>query len=149
MNSGIISIKTTESTFCVTANRMPPIISGASSMMYGKAWCSWRLGPAGSIRFCCSKRGTTRGERLKSISGELGAELCPVPSDTTETVVSPRATVSEEFSVARVTGSPSISRPLAEFVSTISTVSPTVMRACRLEVSGSVSRMSTSRSRPM
>ncbi len=148
MNSGIISMKITDSMFCVTAKRTAPIISGATSMMYGNGWCSWRRGPAGSVRVGGSKRGTTRGERLKLISGELGAAPWLPPRDTTDTVVSPRVTVSEEFSVARVTGSPSISRPLAEFVSTISTVSPTVMRACRLEVSGSVSRMSTSRSRP-
>ncbi len=149
MNSGIMAMNTTEMMFRVTANRMPPISSGATSMMYGNGWGSGRLGPAGRTRLGASKRGTTRGERLKSTRGDVGAAAWLRPSGTTVTVVSPRVTVSEEFSVARVTGSPSIRSPLAELVSTISTLSPTVILACRFEVSGSESLMSTSRSRPM
>lgn len=96
-----------------------------------------------------SNLGSTRGERLKSTNGDDGPPPWLRDNATTPTVVSPRVTVSEDCNVARVTGSPSIRRPLAEFVSTISTVSPTVMRAWRLEVKGSVSRMSASLSLPM
>ena len=107
------------------------------------------MAPPGGTRFDGLNRGTTRGERLKSTRGDVGAAAPLRASGTTVSSVSPNVTVSEEFSVARVTGSPSIWRPLAEFVSTISMLSPTVMRACRFDVSGSVSRTSTSRSRPM
>src|SRR6478609_2795867 len=99
-------MKITDIMFCVTAKTTAPIISGAISMMYGKGWRSWRVGPDGTVRLRGSNRGTTRGERLKSISGELGAAPWLPPSETTETVVSPRVTVSEEVRVARVTGSP-------------------------------------------
>ncbi|MDI2022576.1 hypothetical protein PJL18_03116 [Paenarthrobacter nicotinovorans] len=149
MNSGIIAMKSTDRRFWVTAKSTPPISSGATSMMYGNGWCSGRFGPAGGTRLGDSNRGSTRGERLKSTSGDDGPPPWFRERETTPTVVSPSVTVSDDASVARVTGRPSMRRPLAEFVSTISTVSPTVMRAWRLEVSGSESRMSASRSRPM
>ncbi|CPU66101.1 Uncharacterised protein [Mycobacteroides abscessus] len=41
-----------------------------------------------------------------------------------------------------------MTRPFAEFVSVISIVSPTVMRACRFDTCGSLRRMSMLRSRP-
>src|SRR6478672_6236034 len=105
MNNGIISMKTMDSTFCVTAKITAPIISGATSMMYGKGWSSGRLGPDGRTRLGTSKRGTTRGDLLKSTRGDVGAAAWLWPSGTTVTVVSPSVTVSEEFKVARVTGS--------------------------------------------
>jgi hypothetical protein len=40
--------------------------------MYGKGWCSGRLGPAGG-RASVPNRGTTRGDRLKSTRGDVGA----------------------------------------------------------------------------
>src|SRR6476620_7422563 len=128
MKRGIISMNTTESTFWVTAKITAPIISGATSMMYGNGWSSGRLGPAGRTRLGTSKRGTTRGERLKSTRGDVGAAAWLCPSGTTVTVVSPRVTVSDEFRVARVTGSPSIRRPLAELVSFFTVLSPTEIR---------------------
>jgi hypothetical protein len=149
MKSGIISMNSTESGLLVTAKITAPISSGATIMMYGNGLSSGRLGPAGTTRLGSSKRGTTRGDRLKFTRGDVGAAAWLCPSGTTVTVVSPRVTVSEELSVARVTGSPSIKSPFAELVSTISTPSPTVMRAWRLDVSGSERRMSTSRSRPI
>ncbi len=69
-------------------------------------------------------------------------------SATTDTTVLPIVTVSDDVSVERVMRCPPMTRPLAEFVSVISIVSPTVRRACRLEICGSLSRMSMLRSRP-
>src|SRR5687767_13348895 len=114
-------MNSTESGLLVTAKITAPISSGAIIMMYGNGLSSGRFGPAGTTRLGSSNLGTTRGDRLKSTRGDVGAAARLWPSGTTVMVVSPSVTVSEELSVARVTARPSIRSPFAELVSTIST----------------------------
>ena len=142
-------MKTTLVMFWVMANSAAPMNNGSIIIRMGKGSFSRGWGPLGGTFFRTGKRATTRGERLKSTMGWVATAAWFRWTVMMEMVVSPSVMVSEEPRTARVTGSPSMRRPLAELVSTTSTVSPTRMRAWRLEVSGSLRRMSLSRPRPM
>src|SRR5699024_9906099 len=145
---GIMNTNMSEYGLRVIENMKPPMRMGANSMKIGKNCGCGSLGGVGAFRGRYGKRGTTRGERLNSTTGELGAVPPRRCRAMTAKVVCPISTVSEGPITARWTCSPPSTTPLEEWRSTISIESPTLMRACRLESIGSAILMSRSPSRP-